>query len=216
MDIYVTYLISYKGNKLPPFYIGSTNLSKIQSGYMGSVKSKHYKDIWKSELKDNPHLFSIKIISTHSTREEATRKEYRFQSTLNVMKSPLYVNMSMSAPNGYFGRDVSGKNNPNYGKRHTWNEEQRQNHAKKMKLGGNGFYKKTHTNKTKIIIGDKNAKNQYEVFDPNGIKYFTSNLKRFCKENGLTSAGMFATAKGTYPTHKGWYCRKLSTNSILG
>ena len=210
MSIYVTYLTVYSGNKLPPFYIGSTSLSKIQSGYSGSVKSKKYKDIWKSELKNNPHLFTVKIISYHNTRREAIEKEYKFQSSLSVMKSSLYVNMSIASPNGYFGMDVSGEYNPNYGKRHTWNEQFRIIHSNKMKGSGNGFYNKSHSHKTKTTIGDKNARNQYEVFDPKGNKYIVNNLKRFCKDYGLTSAGMFATAKGTYPTHKGWYCRKIT------
>jgi len=209
MSIYVTYLTTYRGNKLPPFYIGSSTLLKINNGYCGSVKSKKYKHIWNDELKHNPHLFKTTIISYHNTRLESLEKEYYLQTNLGVIKSPLYTNMSIAAPNGYFGMDVSGNNNPNYGKRHTWNNHLKQIHSDKMKGMGNGFYGKTHNIKSKQTIGDKNANNTYIAYDPNGNTYTVNNLKRFCKEHNLTPAGMFATAKGTYPKHKGWYCKKI-------
>lgn len=116
--IYCTYLTIYKGNKLPPFYIGSTSVDKINRGYRGSVSSKRYKDIWKSELKTNPNLFKTIIISKHQTREEALDKEKKIQINLNVVKSPLYINESIAAPYGYFGRDMSGELNNFYGKTH--------------------------------------------------------------------------------------------------
>jgi hypothetical protein len=52
--IYCTYLTIYSGNKLPPFYIGSTSVNRISNGYHGSVSSKRYKSIWLEELKTNP------------------------------------------------------------------------------------------------------------------------------------------------------------------
>ena len=36
---------------------------------------------------------------------------------LNVVRSSMYVNLAVAAPNGCFGRDVSKENNPNFGKR---------------------------------------------------------------------------------------------------
>lgn len=108
MNIYVTYLTIYSGNKLPQFYIGSSLIDKINSGYHGSVKSKKYKDIWKNELKQNPHLFKTKIISTHETRELATAKELKLQKLLNVANSPMYINMAYAAPNGFFGISTKG------------------------------------------------------------------------------------------------------------
>jgi hypothetical protein len=36
--MFAVYLTSYKGNKLPPFYIGSSSVSALNSGYHGSVK----------------------------------------------------------------------------------------------------------------------------------------------------------------------------------
>lgn len=89
---YCTYVTFYSGNKLPPFYIGSSSVERINSGYHGSVASVEFRSTYKSELKQNPHLFKTKIISTHPTRPEAFLKEYKLQVALNVIKSPLYMN----------------------------------------------------------------------------------------------------------------------------
>ena len=136
MSIYVTYLTIYSGNKLPPFYIGSSSLNKVNDGYRGSVTSNKYGITWKEELKNNPHLFKTIIISKHNTRPEAMDKELILQTKLNVVKSPMYINMSFASVNGYFGNsellsqlnkqrikngthnwlhtDRCGKNNPSY------------------------------------------------------------------------------------------------------
>jgi hypothetical protein len=98
------------------FYIGSTSLLKIEKGYKGSVSSKEYKSIWKSELKNNPHLFKIKIISKHASRKEATEKENTFHKKLSVVVSPMYINKSNAIPDGVFGVSSQGMNNPMYGK----------------------------------------------------------------------------------------------------
>jgi hypothetical protein len=117
MSIYCTYLTTYRGNKLPNFYIGSTKVERILSGYRGSVSSKLYRNIWIEELSKNPHLFSTKIISYHNTNEEAKEKELFFHRSLDVVKSSLYVNTSEARKNGFFGKDVSGSNNPMFGRR---------------------------------------------------------------------------------------------------
>lgn len=114
MNLYCTYLTTYHGNKLPQFYIGSTSIKIIRTGYHGSVKSKLYKEIWNSEILNNPHLFKTKIISTHGTRKEALNKEKILQERLNVVKSSMYINQAIATVNGFFGMDVSGKNNPAY------------------------------------------------------------------------------------------------------
>lgn len=92
---FCTYITIYTGNKLPPFYIGSTSLSRIEKGYCGSVTSQRYKKIWRDEKFYNPHLFKVKIISLHSTREEASTKEVKLQLALNVVNNPLYTNLAI-------------------------------------------------------------------------------------------------------------------------
>ena len=98
--IYCTYLTVYTGNKLPPFYIGSTSVDNISKGYRGSVDSKKYKSIWKQELKDHPDLFKTIILTKHETRQEAQDKEIIFHEALSVARNPLYINMAHA--NGKF------------------------------------------------------------------------------------------------------------------
>ena len=106
MDIYCTYLTVFRGSKLPPFYIGSKDTKSVLDGYRGSVVSKEYKEIFKEELDNNPDLFDTKIISFHSSREEAYYKERSLHSFLQVHINPLYINKTIAyAPIG-----VSNKN----------------------------------------------------------------------------------------------------------
>jgi hypothetical protein len=134
MSIYCVYLTIYRGKKLPPFYIGSSSVEKVQNGYHGSVCSKQFRDIWKSELRFNPDLFETKIISTHSGRKEATLKERTFQKKVNAVRNPLYINQSFAAFDSFTDRDQSGKNNPMYGT--------------SRKGEANPFYGQTHTEET--------------------------------------------------------------------
>ena len=48
--MYCVYLTTYFGAKLPMFYIGSSTVSRVNSGYRGSVSSKSYKEIWNNEI----------------------------------------------------------------------------------------------------------------------------------------------------------------------
>lgn len=111
--MYCVYKTEYLGNKLPRYYIGSSSIKKINSGYYGSVSSIKYKDLWESEDKS---LFKVQILETFSTRKEALIRELEIQKELNVVNDENYANMSYAIPNGFFGMDISGKNNPMYGK----------------------------------------------------------------------------------------------------
>ena len=114
--MFCTYLTTYRGNKLPMFYVGSTSISKINKGYRGSVSSREYKQIWNKEIKENPELFKTIIISRHETRKQALEKENLFHTSLKVSNSILYVNKANAIPNGNFGCSNLGKNNPMFGK----------------------------------------------------------------------------------------------------
>lgn len=116
--MYCVYIIFYKGNKLPPFYIGSTSVDRLKTGYRGTVSSKKYKDIFYDELKNNPHLFDYKIIKTFNNRNDALVKEDSLQRSLNVVESPLYINCGY-ATTGCFGQAMNGAANPFFGKTHT-------------------------------------------------------------------------------------------------
>ena len=107
MNIYCTYLTIYCGNKLPPFYIGSTSIIKVDSGYHGSVKSKKYKDIWESELVENAKLFKTIILTKHHERKDATKRECLFQNSLKVVTSPMYINQAIAQKNFTTGLNQS-------------------------------------------------------------------------------------------------------------
>lgn len=81
---------------MPPFYIGSTSVSKIQKGYKGSAMSKEYKDIWNLELRNNPHLFHTEVVSLHKTRKGAFDAEAAYQREEDVVRSELYINAAIA------------------------------------------------------------------------------------------------------------------------
>jgi len=118
---YCVYLTTYLGNKLPMFYIGSSNVDRVNNGYHGSVLSKKYQSIWLEELKNNPNLFKTKIISQYKTRKEALEREKELHLKLNVAKSLMYINMSIASDKGYYGLGLSGKDHPLYGME-PWNK----------------------------------------------------------------------------------------------
>jgi hypothetical protein len=113
---YVVYHTTYAGDKFPQNYIGSSTIDNIKRGYKGSVCSKQFKALWELELKTNPHLFSIEIISYHDTRPSATYKELQIQKLFNVVKNPLFINKSYAQPNGFYGMNMSRENHPRYNK----------------------------------------------------------------------------------------------------
>jgi len=77
MKKYIVYITKYKGNLLPPFYIGSSYEEKILNGYNGSIRSKKYKEIYKKEQKENKHLFITRILSYHETRDSYTAYSWK-------------------------------------------------------------------------------------------------------------------------------------------
>lgn len=140
-NIYCTYLTVYTGNKLPPFYLGSTSVDNINKGYRGSVSSEKYMAIWKQELHSHPDLFKTSILTRHETRQEAQDKEIIFHESLSVARNPLYINMAHA--NGKFF--TSGPLSPeriaktaaaNTGKKRTPEQNSRQSAAKKGKKLG--------------------------------------------------------------------------------
>ena len=80
---------------MPPFYIGYARKSRLDKGYRGSVSSKQYKEIWKAELAQNPHLFRTFVISRHTTKDEAIKRERYFHLRLNVL-GDMYINQAIT------------------------------------------------------------------------------------------------------------------------
>lgn len=113
--MFVTYLTIYDGDKLPPFYIGSSTEKRISAGYRGSVKSKVYSKLWQEELENHPELFDIVILDKFKTRKEALVEELRLHNLHDVRKNDQFVNMAYASVNGHHGRDVAGEKHPLYG-----------------------------------------------------------------------------------------------------
>lgn len=93
--MYATYLTTYRGNKLPPFYIGHAKVESIENGYLGSVGSKKYKRIWLHEIKENIGLFKIQIIKRFGTKAEALIHERKLQLQFSVHTNPMYINRAV-------------------------------------------------------------------------------------------------------------------------
>lgn len=203
--IYCTYLTVYKGNKLPPFYIGSSSLSKLLNGYHGSPSSKKYKSFWDLELKLNPHLFKTLILTKHTTREEALIRELKFQESLKVIESRLYINLSYARVNGFFGMSVFGNDHPSFGRKVSDITKQKQSLAKRgskpnlsieersrrsLALKGNTFRKNVkHTTDTKEKISKSGTglKRSYEtkkkISDRLSNRTFSSEHRENIKES---------------------------------
>lgn len=84
---YCVYQTIYEGDKLPRNYIGSSSIERVNQGYRGSVCSKKYKEVWKSELQDNPHLFNTHVLETFDTREQALARELELQKQYDAIRS---------------------------------------------------------------------------------------------------------------------------------
>jgi hypothetical protein len=208
MFIYCVYLTVYKGNKLPPFYIGSSSIKNVKNGYRGSVASKLYHKIWKSELRDNPALFTTRVLSTHATDKEARQQELKLHKLFNVVKSELYMNRALAKPNGFHGADVTKEKHPRWGLKLT--PEERANcgsknvgkipHNKNVLMDDAMKARISNTktknpkpawNKGKEMDYSADAKRKqlraktWLVIDPRGIKHIVLNLKEYCTMHQL-------------------------------
>ena len=88
-----------------------------------------------------------------------------------------------------------GKNNPMYGKKHS--EETKDRMASK-KLG-----RKVPDKYLNHLISN------WLVTYPNGNRVVIRNLKKFCRENGLSQGNMAKVNVGKCNNHKGYKCKKL-------
>lgn len=168
MNEFCTYLTTYSGNKFPPFYIGSTSVKKVNEGYHGSVSSRKYSEIWNTEIKTNPHLFSTEIIAKYESRQSAIDAEYDLQKLVNAPKNPEFVNMAYAS--GTFGGPTDGENNPFYGKKHSLEVMLKMRSNRKDVSGSNNaFYGKKHTDESIRKMLSSNQQSIPIVID--GIEY---------------------------------------------
>lgn len=170
---YCTYLTTYRGTKMPMFYIGRSNVRSVQNGYRGSVSSKLYKQIWLEELEHNPHLFETKILTTHATQKEAAEQEEYFHKKHQVHKNPLYINQATGA--GTFHADIRGKKNPFYGSSRTgeqnpmYGKTHSERTRQKMSSNGKGKHSQPKTEKFKQTMSEHYTGKTYE--ERFGVEY---------------------------------------------
>lgn len=170
---YCTYLTTYHGTKMPMFYIGRSTVEKVNNGYHGSVSSKLYKDIWFNELEQNPHLFETKILTTHSTKQEAAEREEYFHKKYQVHKNSMYINQATGY--GTFHADISGKKNPFYGKSRSgelnpmFNRKHKDSSKAKMSSSGKGKHSQPKTDKFKQTMREHYSGKTYE--ERFGVEY---------------------------------------------
>ena len=170
---YCTYLTTYRGTKMPMFYIGRSNVRSVQNGYRGSVSSKLYKQIWLEELEHNPHLFETKILTTHATQKEAAVQEEYFHKKHQVHKNPLYINQATGA--GTFHADIRGKKNPFYGSSRTgeqnpmYGKTHSERTRQKMSSSGKGKHSQPKTEEFRQTMSEHYAGKTYE--ERFGVEY---------------------------------------------
>lgn len=154
---YCVYITIYSGRLMPPFYIGSSSIKRIESGYRGSVQSSEYKSTWLSETKNNPHLFKTTIVKFCKTRKEAYSLEEQFQRHLGIPSNPLYINRTIANSSGKFGGGFKGNHHTvQYKKKmsslmkgrstHWLKGKKRPNQSKIMSGSNNPMYGKKGTN----------------------------------------------------------------------
>jgi hypothetical protein len=166
MGKYVVYLVTYSGDKLPKYYIGSTSIEKINNGYLGSVKSKRWKSIFELEIKNNKELFSSEVLSYHETRKEALAEELRIQKERNVVKSNEYINESLASMNGFFGMIITDKHKKTLSKIAKENHEKGKCHKLTPMYGEkNPMYGKTNEVVAINVLTNKKIRVSKEVFD---------------------------------------------------
>lgn len=170
---FCTYITFYKGNKMPPFYIGYTSVSNIvENNYHGSVGSQKYSKIWKSEIRSNRNLFKTVILTRHKNRKEAIEKEIYFQEFFNAHTNPMYINMSIHNERFYHSGPHSEKTREkisiaNKGKKNSKEQNERISKALAGKNKSDYHKKKISETKNNIewieSIGKKVAKRSSEI-----------------------------------------------------
>lgn len=223
---FCTYLVSYKGNKLPPFYIGYTSIDKIDRGYRGSVCSKTYGEIFHQELKQHPELFKIFILSTHDSRLDASKREEYVQLFFKVHRNPMYINMNISGKHFnsiWTGRkhtpeSINKMSKSTIGQK-AWNlgltketcpslmaaslkiskKAKGRSSAKKGRKGFKGY---SPTSKDIERLSKQSSCIEYTLQTPDNELIIITNLKKFCNENNLSIPLMYATANGKQKHHK--------------
>lgn len=203
---FCVYLTVYRGNKLPPFYIGSSTVSRIlKQEYHGSVSSKRYKRVWNNEIRTHPELFVTYIICTFETKEEALSKELKIQERLKVHTNSMYINMSLARKRGFAvkptqddrdraGLKLRGRVMTDIHRSRLSESAKKRRHSEctKAKMsrshsGQNHHYFNKKRSKEHILKSTLNNPRKLKVLvtDRDGIEHYTDHLLEWCKLEGF-------------------------------
>lgn len=212
--MFIVYLTYYTGDKLPPFYIGSTSLDRHLSGYTGSVCSRKWSDIYYIEKAANPKLFKSRILSYHKTRREVAIEELRVQLMHNVVKSSKYFNEAYATKDGCFTGDKSGRLNPMFGRGYKLAGNKNGRHVDNFEgdltIVGERISESLRKSKKNKKGLNPAAKKYYVYFKPYDfyIDIDKGYLYRFCEIFNLKYGTLFSTLTTKKPTsdknHKRW------------
>ena len=201
---FCTYVTFYRGNKLPPFYIGYTKIDNINKGYRGSVSSKRYKDIWKEEKTKNPELFVTKVISVHDNKEEAKSKEESLQKRLNVIKNPLYINRAIGHHYDNTGNKHSEETKLNY----SLSRKGRPGPNKGKKRPGVGGVKKGNIPWNKGLKGAFNHTEEHK-------QKISESMKNYVEVNGVWNKGIETGPRKTKGMYRWYYNEQTKKNGLF-
>jgi hypothetical protein len=93
---------------------------------------------------------------------------------------------------------LSGKNNPMYGRK-----------GKDSPNYGKSRTKESIEKRTETF-----CKNNYAIISPEGKKFITKNIAKFCREHNLDKHNMSSVVSGKSKHHKGWVCSLMEESEF--
>ena len=203
-----TYMVTNKING--KVYVGSHcwKGEGIDHNYFGSGTA-----ITRAVKKYGKENFQIEVLYFYDTVEECRADEERILTEYNVRDCPHSYNCKNSAI-GWTSEDITGENNPMYGRTLSDESRKKMSQAKKREkhpqYGKRGkdtpFYGKTHTEETRNKLAIAKGGKPFVAIKDSKIKIFTS--QRECSRVlGLCVQSINACLKGKQ-NHTGGYTFK--------
>lgn len=217
-------------------YVGQTKKS-VEKRWKQHVNHAKNSDgpFQKAIRKYGEESFTLEVVCECGTQKELDEKEIFWGAQFNSLVPNGYNILLGSGPQiaseeyrRRMSAVTSGDKNGMFGKTHSEEAKEKNRKAhlgksdseitKKRKsisrLGNkNPNFGKNHTDEVKQTIASKNSKTWYFT-DPIGNIIVITNLKAFCRENGLLYQRLWEVYTGKRQQYKGW--RKYDFNRLYG